>query len=96
MNKLDFSFSSFNSFHFYSIFPPGLVVGLSLDLIDVVKVFQETLKKVKFFNKKWQVIGRPDFSSIYQSNLTGFSHVTLAQFTRSITLGTFERFLPSA
>ena len=43
----------------YSIFP--LVAGLPLDFIYEVKVSQKMLK-VKFFNKKWQVVGRSDFS----------------------------------
>ena len=34
--------------------------------MNKVKVSQKTVKKVieNFFNKKWQVVGRPDFPSI--------------------------------
>ena len=46
------------SFSSYSIFP--LVAGLSVDFINEVK-FSHKMLKVKFFNKKWQVEGRPDF-----------------------------------
>ena len=55
-----------------------------------VKIYQTTLmKKVKFFNKKWQVVARPEFPSICKSNLIGFLHVNLAQFMRSLSFGHF-------
>ena len=63
-------------------------VGLSLDFVYIVNVSWKTLKKVNFFNTKWQVVGRPDFP-LCQSNLTGFSGITLAQFTRSLSFGHF-------
>ena len=40
--------------------------------------------KMKFFNKKWQVVGRPEFSYIFLVNLT-----TLAQFTGLLLFGNF-------
>ena len=49
-------------FLFLFLFFP-LVVGLSLDFIYIVKVSLKTKKKVNLFNKKWQVVGRPDFLS---------------------------------
>ena len=40
-----------------------LVSCLLLDFIYKVNVSQKTLQKVKFFTKKWQVVGRSDFPS---------------------------------
>ena len=48
------------SFSFY--FPPRCWPFTRL--IYEVKVPQKTRKKVKFLNKKWQVVARPDFPSI--------------------------------
>ena len=39
-------------------------VGLTLDVIYVVKVTQKTLKKVTFFLTKWEMVERPVFLSI--------------------------------
>ena len=90
--KHDFSFCLFYSlfffFHSYSIFP--LVASLPLDFVYEVKVFQKALKKVKFFNKKWQVVREDQiFRRFCQSNVIGFSHVNLAQFTGSLLFGHF-------
>ena len=54
--KLNFSFSSFYSLFFFILIPSfcPLIAVLSLDFIYKVKVYQETLQKVKCFNK-WHV-----------------------------------------
>ena len=76
------------SFSFYSIFP--LVAGLSLGFIYEVKFSQQTLKKAKLFNKRWQVVGRPDFSLILPVKTDRFFACKSIQFTRSLSrLGTF-------
>ena len=89
---MSFPFLCFTPYSFSFLFhfppPPPLVAGLSLDFIYQVKVSQKTMKKVKFFNK-WQVVARPNFPQLCQSNLIGFLHVNLAQFTRSLSFGHF-------
>ena len=42
------------------------------------------LQKVKFFNKRWQIC-----LQFCQSNLIGFSHVKLVEFTTALPLGHF-------
>ena len=61
--KLDFFFVLFSFSLFLFHFFPSL---LAFTRLYEVKVSQELLKKVKFFNKKWQVVhvGRPDFPLI--------------------------------
>ena len=95
--KLDFSFSSFfllvhlDLLHSNSIFSPifFLVDGLSLEFIYEIKVLQETLKKVKFFNKKWHMVARPDFPSILPVKSDRFFACKSGPIHEINVLGTF-------
>ena len=96
LKKLDFLFLCFTTNFFLfllnSIFP--LIAGLLLDFIYIVRV---SLKKVKFFNKKWQAEGRPDFSYILPAKSDRFFACNFSPIHEiSLIWAFFKRFIPSA
>ena len=93
-NKSTFGFGHVHK-AFFVFFP--LVACLSQDFIYEEKVFQKTLKKVKFFNKKWQVVGKPDFPLILPVKSDRFSVCKSGPIHGSSFIwALFKRFLPSA